>query len=98
MGVENCDLQGLFLLNDLRKLSKSEINWLHRNDRLMVTNRSNYEQERISINLKSIFEEHGFDITIENVFFFQTDFLEVKINLRDIYKNHLKSKMLKLST
>ena len=74
MGVENCVLQRLFLLNDLRKLSKSEFIGLHRNDGLMVTNRSNYEQEIISINLRSIFEEHGFDITIENVFFFRLIF------------------------
>ena len=36
--------------------------------------------------LRSIFKEHGFDITIEEGLF-QTDFLDIKLNLKDnIYK------------
>ena len=70
------------MLNDLRKLSKSECIELYRDDGLIITNRSNCEQERISKNLRSIFEEHSFHITIKNGVF-QTDFLHVKLKLRD---------------
>ena len=41
---------------------------------------------KTSKNLRSIFKEHGFNITIEKSLF-QTDFLNIKLNLRDnIYK------------
>ena len=46
---------------------------LYIDDGLMVTNRSKCEQERIGKHLRSIFKEHGFDITIEKGLF-QTDF------------------------
>ena len=46
-----CDLIGLFLLNKLKKLSKSECIGLYRDEGLMFTNRSNCEQESISKNL-----------------------------------------------
>ena len=36
MGAEICDLIGLFLLNDVRKLSKSECICLYRDDRLKI--------------------------------------------------------------
>ena len=78
-GAEICDLQGLFLFNDLRKLSKSECIGLYRDNGLIVISWSNCEQERIGKNLRSIVEEHRFHITIVNGLF-QTDFLDVKLN------------------
>ena len=71
-----CYLIGLFLLNDLRKLSKSECIGLYRDYGLIVLNLSNCEQERVSKNLRYVFEEYSFHITIENGLF-QTDFLDV---------------------
>ena len=44
MGAEICDLIGIFLVNDLRKLSKSESIGLYRDDGLMVTTRSKFDQ------------------------------------------------------
>ena len=53
---------------------------------LMVTNRSKCDQKRLNKSFRSIFKEHGFEITIEKVFF-QTNFLDIKLNLRqNIYE------------
>ena len=44
------------------------------------------EQERTSKNLRSIFKEHGFEISIEKGLF-QTAFLDIELNLRyNIYE------------
>ena len=69
MGTEVCNLIGLFLLNDLNKIIKSKHFVLYRDDGLVVINKSKWERERITKKLRSIFNDHGFRITIENIYF-----------------------------
>ena len=65
MVVDIFDLIGYFLLNNHRILSKSECIGSYIKTGLMVTNRSECDQERICKHLRSNFKEHDFDITIE---------------------------------
>ena len=51
MGIEVCDLIEMFLFNNLRNSSKSEFIELYRDEGLIVSNRSNCKEERISKNL-----------------------------------------------
>ena len=79
-----------FLLDDLIKLSNPECIGLYRDNVLMVTNKSKYDQEKLSKNLRSIFKRHGFEITIEKGLF-QTEFLDIWSNLQEnIYESFRK--------
>ena len=73
---------GLYLLNDLGKITEANCIGLYRDDGLMITNKSKCDQERIGKKLRTIFKNHGFSITIDKGLFL-TDFLDIKLNLRD---------------
>ena len=82
MGAEICDLIGLFILNDLSKILVNNSYGLYRDDGLAILeNKSQCEQERITKQIRKIFKEHGFKITIEKDMF-RTDFLDVCLCLR----------------
>ena len=80
-GAELCELVGLFLLDKLRRLASSIEYGIYRDDGLAVAKKSaRTNLERIAKQIKEVFGEYGFKITIE-VGMAVTDFLDVKFDL-----------------
>ena len=64
--AEICDLIGLYILNDLRKILVDNSYGIYRDDGLAILeNKSSCEQKRITKKFREAFKDHGFRITIE---------------------------------
>ena len=64
-GAEACELVGLFLLYQLKKILRTGDYGLYRDDGLLVYESSACKVEKISKAIRTVFENNGFKITIE---------------------------------